>query len=67
MMNGSAIAADTQIVASQPAQWTLLGVGDLDGDGKADLVWRDSFTGQTETWKMNGATKGAVGSIGAVP
>ncbi|HEX7153553.1 MAG TPA: FG-GAP-like repeat-containing protein [Thermoanaerobaculia bacterium] len=30
--------------------------GSLDGDGRADLVWRNSSTGATWLWLMNGAT-----------
>jgi hypothetical protein len=29
-------------------------VGDLDGDGKPDLVWRNRTTGQNAVWLMNG-------------
>jgi hypothetical protein len=31
-------------------------VGDLDGDGKADLVWRHTATGYVAGWLMNGVT-----------
>ena len=41
--------------------------GDFDGDGKADLLWRNPATGQTIVWLMDGDTKLAEGSIGTVP
>jgi len=41
--------------------------GDFDGDGKADLLWRNVTTGNTVVWLMNGETKLAAGSIGTVP
>ena len=31
-------------------------VKDLDGDNKADILWRDKNNGQTVFWKMNGDT-----------
>jgi len=30
--------------------------GDFDGDGRADVYWRNSFTGATGLWRMSGAT-----------
>ena len=30
--------------------------GDLDFDGKADIVWRNLSTGRVDYWQMNGAT-----------
>ncbi|MDH3594830.1 MAG: VCBS repeat-containing protein, partial [Rhodospirillales bacterium] len=41
--------------------------GDFDGDGKADLLWRNPATGQTIVWLMDGDAKLAEGSIGTVP
>jgi hypothetical protein len=31
-------------------------VGDVNGDGKADLVWRNTSDGNTAIWLMNGTT-----------
>jgi len=36
--------------------WQIVGVGDLDGDGKADLVWRNNHSGDVAEWLMDGAT-----------
>jgi hypothetical protein len=47
---------------------TLAGLGDLNGDGRADLVWRDTATGELRVWYMNAA--GAIASsasYGIVP
>ncbi len=38
----------------EPA-WQISGTGDLDGDGKADLIWRNSRSGDVAEWLMNGA------------
>jgi hypothetical protein len=41
--------------------------GDFDGDGKADLLWRNTATGNTVVWLMDGETRLAEGSIALVP
>jgi len=35
--------------------WRIVGAGDLTGDGKADLIWRNTNTGNTSVWEMDGA------------
>ena len=50
------------------SSWVLSGIGDINGDGRADLVWRDSGTGQALVWLM--AATGTVAStldLGVVP
>jgi FG-GAP-like repeat len=45
------------IVASAvPSAWQIAGVRDVDGDGRADIVWRHTQTGDVAVWLMNGAT-----------
>ena len=34
---------------------SIVGTGDFDGDGKANLLWRDSVSGITAVWLRNGA------------
>ncbi|MBF0292921.1 MAG: FG-GAP repeat protein, partial [Nitrospinae bacterium] len=36
--------------------WQAHGIGDFDGDGKSDILWRNAGTGQTAVWFMNGST-----------
>lgn len=46
-------------LAKGPA-WRLVGAGDLDGDGLADLAWTRSQDGLVEMWTMNGLARSAV-------
>ena len=39
---------------------------DFNGDGKSDIVWRDS-SGNVAFWLMNGATMSSSGGVGGVP
>ena len=43
------------LVGSHPAGWSIVGECDVDGDGKADLLWRDDVSGKFAYWLMNGA------------
>ena len=45
--NGSAVAPD--------ASWTIAGIGDFNGDGYSDIVWRQS-SGALALWDMKGST-----------
>ena len=40
---------------------------DFNGDGKADLVWRDTVNGTVAVWLMDGATVISSGITGGVP
>ena len=43
-----------------------MGIGDFDGDGKADILWQNSTTGQLYIWLMNGTTVASQASPGTV-
>jgi hypothetical protein len=51
---------------SPTSDWVIQGVGDFNGDGYADILWRNSTTGEVYIWLMNGSTFASSGSLGYV-
>jgi hypothetical protein len=55
-MNGTSILnASTSFVANVPGTSTIVGTGDFNGDGRSDILWRDT-SGNVAIWEMNGTT-----------
>lgn len=46
--------------------WTVAGVGDFNDDGKADILWQNTSTGQVYFWLMNGAAVASAATPGTV-
>lgn len=44
--------------------WSFQRIGDYDGDGKADVLWRNSTSGNMVVWLMNGPNRTGGGSVG---
>jgi len=36
--------------------WRIIGTGDFNGDGKADILWRQVHTGESAIWLIDGVT-----------
>lgn len=58
-MDGARIVASNSItiggsLAAPGADWSVVGVDDFTGDGKADVLWRNA-DGHLDLWTMNGA------------
>jgi hypothetical protein len=49
-----------------PSNWSIVETGDFDGDGKSDILWRDSNTGTVTIWFMNGLQVCSTGRVGVV-
>jgi hypothetical protein len=56
MMDGVKQVEGTLITPSQVADpsWKVVGAGDLDGDGWADIVWQNISDGRVAAWLMSG-------------
>jgi predicted alpha-1,2-mannosidase len=46
--------------------WELVGAADFNGDGKPDLIWQNTASGQRAIWLMNGTTYLSSVSLGTV-
>ena len=54
--DGKTIIAEGFIRTLTDLHWKVAGVGDFDGDGKADILWRNSANGQNYIYPMHGLT-----------
>src|SRR5262249_29252135 len=36
--------------------WSIAGTGDVNGDADADIIWRNTVTGDVGVWEMNGTS-----------
>ena len=55
-MNGLTVSTSAFLPTIADTNWEIKGMGDFDGDGKADVVLRNKVTGQNIGWLMNGLT-----------
>ncbi len=69
-MNGTTILnANTAGLGNVPTAWSIVGTGDFNGDGMADILWRNTTTGDLAIWEMNGTTilNANTAGVGNVP
>jgi FG-GAP-like repeat len=60
-INGSAITSSASLTyqgaaISPDSSWSVAGIGDFNGDGTSDILWRQGTSGVLAEWRMNGAT-----------
>ena len=61
------IASSQTINAAPDSSWSIVEVGDFNGNGRSDLLWRQNATGLLVVWQMNGATIGVNQDLPATP
>jgi feruloyl esterase len=54
VMNGTKVV-QTVDFGVVPLTWTIAGIGDFDGNGSSDILWRDS-SGNVGIWLLNGTS-----------
>jgi hypothetical protein len=64
-MNGAA-ALSAGALGNVPTTWSIALVGDYNGDGLSDLLWRDNL-GNTVIWFMNATMVGSSVGVGNIP
>ena len=52
-------------MTSTDLNWSIEGTGDLDGDGKTDILWKHATSGAVAAWLINGLTLTSGGNIAA--
>jgi hypothetical protein len=55
LMNGPQVLSTATLAASNPdLNWKVVGVGDVEGNGFADLIWENMATGSVGVWTLSG-------------
>jgi hypothetical protein len=66
-MSGTQILSAEGYLPTVPdLRWRIAGLGDFNGDGKVDILWRNSGTGETYVFLMNGRSITAEGPLRTV-
>ncbi len=63
----NSIGCTVQVCNGTGNGWSIVGVGDYDGSGRASILWRQLSTGEVYIWLMNGATISSQASPGTIP
>ncbi len=65
LMSAATISAAVSI-GNVPPAWSIVEIGDYNGDGYSDILWRDNL-GNTAIWFMNGPRILQAVPVGVVP
>jgi hypothetical protein len=65
-MDGTTVMSSPLVGKYPGPSWHVVGVEDVNGDGKSDIVWQNN-SGQAAIWLMNGTTVTATPLVGRKP
>lgn len=60
LMDGPARQGVALLNSVSDLDWNVMGIADANGDGSADIFWRNLSTGDNVVWLMNGTTRLAI-------
>lgn len=63
---GEAVAPSWSGIGAFASDWRVAATGDFMGDGSADLIWRNSSTGEMQLWDYDGGVLGGYMDLGTV-
>jgi hypothetical protein len=66
-MTGCTLTSPGSPAVVADSHWQVKGVGDFDGDGKADILWHHDVNGWVHIWRMNGTLIAEPRTIATVP
>jgi hypothetical protein len=64
LVNGTSVTG--AMLGNVTSNWVLSGVGDFNGDGQPDLLWRDNVSGTVAIWFLDGTSILTTATLGAV-
>src|SRR5262249_46039418 len=63
LVNNTSVTSQT-ILPNPGTNMVIVGTGDFNGDGDADILFRDTVTGSVEMWEMKGTSIVADANLG---
>lgn len=57
MNSNNTVRVNAQIGIVPSGSWRIVGAADFTGDGKTDLLWRNSTSGSNVIWQMDGISR----------
>jgi uncharacterized delta-60 repeat protein len=63
---GTNYQSEQSLISVANSNWNIVGSGDFNKDGEADLLWRNSSTGQNQVWTLGGPTNRAFLNVATV-